>query len=76
MCRAVARASVTPFGGGSSVVGGVEPTRDAARHKGAVTVDLRELGCVLEVDKTSRAARIEAVSISSRCAGGRSASAY
>jgi alkyldihydroxyacetonephosphate synthase len=55
-----AQASVTPFGGGSSVVGGVEPKRDAARHKGAVTVDLRELGRVLEVDKISRAARIEA----------------
>jgi alkyldihydroxyacetonephosphate synthase len=52
-------ASVTPFGGGSSVVGGVEPVRDAARHKAAVTVDLRDLGRVLEVDKTSRAARIE-----------------
>ena len=50
-----AQASVTPFGGGSSVVGGVEPHRDAARHKGAVTIDLRELGRVLEVDNTSRA---------------------
>jgi alkyldihydroxyacetonephosphate synthase len=55
-----AQASVTPFGGGSSVVGGVEPRRDAARHKAAVTIDLRELGRVLEVDKPSRAARIEA----------------
>jgi alkyldihydroxyacetonephosphate synthase len=55
-----AQASVTPFGGGSSVVGGVEPHRDATRYKGAVTIDLRELGRVLEVDKTSRAARIEA----------------
>ena len=53
------QASVTPFGGGSSVVGGVEPVRDTARHKAAVTVDLRDLGRVLEVDKTSRAARIE-----------------
>ena len=55
-----AQASVTPFGGGSSVVGGVEPRCDAARHKAAVTIDLRELGRVLEVDKISRAARIEA----------------
>jgi alkyldihydroxyacetonephosphate synthase len=55
-----AQASVTPFGGGSSVVGGVEPQRDPARHKAAVTIDLRELGRVLEVDKISRAARIEA----------------
>ena len=55
-----AQASVTPFGGGSSVVGGVEPRRDAARQKAAVTIDLRELGRVLEIDKISRAARIEA----------------
>ena len=54
-----AQASVIPFGGGSSV-GGVEPRRDTARYKGAVTIDLCELGRVLEVDKTSRAARIEA----------------
>ncbi len=54
-----AQASVTPFGGGSSVVGGVEPRRDAGRYEAAVTVDLRELGRVLEVDKTSRAACIE-----------------
>ena len=39
---------------------GLNPQRDATRYKGAVTIDLRELGRVLEVDKTSRAARIEA----------------
>jgi alkyldihydroxyacetonephosphate synthase len=55
-----AQASVTPFGGGSSVVGGVEPRRDGARYRAAVTIDLRDLGRVVEVDKTSRAARIEA----------------
>jgi alkyldihydroxyacetonephosphate synthase len=55
-----AQATVTPFGGGSSVVGGVEPRRDGTRYKAAVTIDMRELGRVLEVDKTSRAARIEA----------------
>jgi alkyldihydroxyacetonephosphate synthase len=53
-----ADAAVTPFGGGSSVVGGVEPRR--CGHKGAVTIDLREMGKVKEVDKTSRAALIEA----------------
>ena len=52
-----ADASVTPFGGGSSVCGGVEPKRNG--HKGAVTVDLRNLGKVKEVDKISRAALIE-----------------
>jgi hypothetical protein len=41
-----AQASVTPFGGGSSVVGGVEPISDAARYKGAVTIDLRELAAL------------------------------
>jgi alkyldihydroxyacetonephosphate synthase len=54
-----AQCAVTPFGGGSTVVGGVEAKVDGTRHKGAVTIDLRELGRVLEVDKTSRAARIE-----------------
>ncbi len=54
------RAAVTPFGGGSSVVGGLEPRIDGARHKAAVTIDLREMGRVLEVDRSSRAARIQA----------------
>jgi len=53
-----AQVSVTPFGGGSSVVGGVEPRVDG--HKGAVTIDLREMNRVVEVDPISRAARIEA----------------
>src|SRR5580704_8667134 len=52
-----ADATVTPFGGGSSVCGGVEPRRNG--HKGAVTIDLRQMGKVKEVDKTSRAALIE-----------------
>jgi alkyldihydroxyacetonephosphate synthase len=52
-----ADATVTPFGGGSSVCGGVEPLR--GNHKGAVTIDLRRMGRVKEVDKTSRAALIE-----------------
>jgi alkyldihydroxyacetonephosphate synthase len=52
-----ADATVTPFGGGSSVARGVEPKRNG--HKGAVTVDLRHMGKVIEVDKTSRAALIE-----------------
>src|SRR5713101_5481641 len=36
-------ASLTPFGGGSSVCGGVEPRVDGIRHKAAVTLDLRNL---------------------------------
>jgi alkyldihydroxyacetonephosphate synthase len=53
------RASLTPFGGGSSVCGGVEPRIDGLRYKAAVTLDLRNLGKVVEVDQISRAALIE-----------------
>jgi alkyldihydroxyacetonephosphate synthase len=52
-------ASLAPFGGGSSVCGGVEHRKDAA-HKAAITVDLRHLDKLREVDATSRAALIEA----------------
>src|SRR5260221_7995350 len=55
-----AQAVVTPFGGGSSVVGGVEPRVDGRRYKAAVTLDMRRLGRMREVDRTARAARIEA----------------
>jgi alkyldihydroxyacetonephosphate synthase len=51
--------AVIPFGGGSSVVGGVEPRLDASRWRGAVTLDLRHLDRVVEIDPASRAARIE-----------------
>src|SRR6266545_4803244 len=55
-----AQASVTPFGGGSSVVGGVEPrVNGLGRYKAAVTVDLGRMQRVIEVDRVSRAARIE-----------------
>jgi hypothetical protein len=53
-------ASLTPFGGGSSVCGGVEPRVDGIKHKAAVTLDLRNLSKVVEVDPVSRAASIEA----------------
>jgi len=52
-------ASLTPFGGGSSVCGGVEPRVDGLRYKAAVTLDLRNLGKVVEVDQISRAGLIE-----------------
>ena len=48
-----------PFGGGSSVVGGVTPPLDQ-RYRGTVTIDLKHLNRVLEVDKESQAARIQA----------------
>lgn len=54
-----ARAALIPFGGGTSVVGGVEP-RLGGDHEGAVSLDLTALDQVLEVDGESRAARIQA----------------
>jgi len=48
-----------PYGGGTSVVGGVEPRLDGD-YSGSVSIDLRNLNRVLEVDATSRAARIQA----------------
>jgi alkyldihydroxyacetonephosphate synthase len=48
-----------PFGGGSSVMGGVEPPT-GGNYRGAVSIDLHDLDKVLEVDKASRAARIQA----------------
>ena len=48
--------AVVPFGGGSSVVGGVTPAFDGP----AVSLDLAALDRVLEVDDVSRAARIQA----------------
>jgi alkyldihydroxyacetonephosphate synthase len=54
-----ANAAVIPFGGGTSVVGGVEP-RVGDRFEGVVTLDLTALDRVLEVDAVSGAARIEA----------------
>jgi alkyldihydroxyacetonephosphate synthase len=53
------RVAVVPYGGGTSVVGGVEP-RVGSRFDGAVSLDLSALDRVLEVDVVSRAARIQA----------------
>src|SRR5205823_5920257 len=54
-----ADAAAIPFGGGSSVAGGVEPDVGDG-YRGAVSIDLRNLDGVLEVDPVSRAARIAA----------------
>ncbi|MGH3326459.1 MAG: FAD-binding oxidoreductase [Streptomycetales bacterium] len=54
-----AKAAVIPYGGGTSVVGGVEPRVDR-RYEGTVSLDLRHLDRVLDVDATSRAALIQA----------------
>jgi alkyldihydroxyacetonephosphate synthase len=53
------RLAVIPYGGGTSVVGGVEP-RVGHGYRGTVTIDLRRLDRVLEVDESSEAARIQA----------------
>jgi alkyldihydroxyacetonephosphate synthase len=54
-----AGAAVIPFGGGTSVVGGVEP-RVGSRFAGVVTLNLGALDRVLDVDLASGAARIQA----------------
>jgi alkyldihydroxyacetonephosphate synthase len=54
-----AGAAAIPYGGGTGVVGGVEPAIGDA-FAGAVTIDLGALDRVLEVDPVSRAARIQA----------------
>ena len=48
-----------PYGGGTSVVGGVE-AKLPREYPGVVTIDLRALDRVLELDSVSRAARIQA----------------
>jgi len=50
-------AAVVPYGGGTSVVGGVEPRLG---DRPSVSLDLRGLDRILEVDQTSMAARIQA----------------
>jgi alkyldihydroxyacetonephosphate synthase len=54
-----ANVAVIPYGGGTSVVGGVEP-RIPSSFDGAASLDLGALDRVLEVDTVSRAARIGA----------------
>jgi alkyldihydroxyacetonephosphate synthase len=55
-----AQAALIPFGAGSSVVGGIEPKIDGTSCRAAISLDLRYLDRVVEIDPTSRAARIEA----------------
>ena len=54
-----ARVAVIPYGGGSSVVGGVE-ARLTGDKRGALSLDMSKLDRILEVDHTSRAAHIQA----------------
>jgi alkyldihydroxyacetonephosphate synthase len=53
------RVAAIPYGGGTSVVGGVEPAVDSS-YNGAISIDLGGLAGVLEVDPVSRAALIQA----------------
>lgn len=50
--------AVIPFGGGTSVVGGVEPMRDDFRY--VVALDLTELDRLIDVDPDSRTAVLQA----------------
>jgi alkyldihydroxyacetonephosphate synthase len=59
-------AAVVPFGGGTSVVGGVEPRLG---ERPVVSLDLRRLDRVLEVDPRSLAARIQAGATGPRLEG-------
>ena len=51
--------AVVPYGGGTSVVGGVECTAGAS-YRGVMSLDMRRFDRVLEVDTVSRAARVQA----------------
>jgi alkyldihydroxyacetonephosphate synthase len=48
--------AVVPFGGGTSVVGGLTPEAD--RLRGLVVLDLRRLNQLIELDRESRLARL------------------
>jgi alkyldihydroxyacetonephosphate synthase len=52
------RVAVVPFGGGSSVVGGLQP--DADDFAGVIALDTRRLNALLELDEESRTATLEA----------------
>ena len=51
--------AVIPYGGGSSVCGGVE-TQVGDSYSGVVSLDLRNLNQIIELDRESRSARIQA----------------
>jgi alkyldihydroxyacetonephosphate synthase len=53
------RVAAIPYGGGTSVVGGVEPLVGST-YNGAVALDLGGMRKVLEVDRVSRSALIQA----------------
>ena len=52
------RVAVIPFGGGTSVVGGVEPVHDG--FASVISLDLSRMSATVEVDRTSLTARLDA----------------
>ncbi|NNG96140.1 FAD-binding oxidoreductase [Gordonia araii NBRC 100433] len=52
------RVAVVPFGGGTSVVGGVDP--EAGELRAAVSVDLRRMDALLDLDEVSQIATLGA----------------
>jgi alkyldihydroxyacetonephosphate synthase len=50
--------AVVPFGGGTSVVGGVEPLRGA--HHGVIAVDMARMADVLDLDESSLTVTVQA----------------
>jgi alkyldihydroxyacetonephosphate synthase len=56
-CCSARRVAVIPFGGGTSVVGGLRP--DAAGFAGTVALDVRRLDALVSVDEESRLAVLE-----------------
>jgi alkyldihydroxyacetonephosphate synthase len=51
------RIAVVPFGGGTSVVGGLQP--DASNFNGVIAVDTRRMNALVELDEESRLAVLE-----------------
>ncbi len=51
--------AVIPYGGGSSVCGGVE-SQVGDSYSGVISLDLRNLNKIIEIDRESRSARIQA----------------
>ena len=54
------QAAVIPYGGGSSVAGGVEARPPMDGYNSVVTLDMRRMNQVLEIDRTSRSAHLQA----------------
>ena len=60
------KVAVIPFGGGTSVVGGVEARAEGAR--GIVSLDMRSMDRVLDVEPESLGARVQAGAVGPRIA--------